>query len=111
MKNAFGLALIAALLWMPAACRRGKKTAEAGGPRIATIVHVGDARSAGQLVSGFHDIEANAWRWTSRQFAVEVATPPGSAQKGATLVFEFTLPQTIIDQLKSVQVTGSVDGN
>jgi|SRR5215831_18014647 len=113
MRIALGLALVAALLWMPAGCRRGKKGAEAasGGPRFATTVHMGDPRSAGQLVSGFHDIEDNAWRWTARKFAVDVGTPPGAAQNGALLEFEFTVPQPVIDQLKSVSVSASVDGN
>jgi hypothetical protein len=115
MRNVFGLALVAALLWMPTGCKRGKKagaeSAAAGGPRVATTVHMGDPKSAGQLVSGFHDIEDNAWRWTQKQFAVEVGTPPGAAQKGATLEFDFTVPQPVIDQLKSVAVSASVDGN
>jgi len=115
MRNALGLAIAAALLWMPAGCGRGKKAAASGaaegGPRFATTVHMGDPKSAGQLVSGFHDIEDNAWRWTQRQFTVEVGTPRGAAQNGATLNFEFTVPQPVIDQLKSVKLTASVDGN
>ena len=112
MKNALGLALIGFLLWMPAACRRAKKAdAESGGTRVATIIHLGDPRSAGQLISGFHDIEARAWRWTSRRFTVELGTPPGAAQNGAVLEFQFSIPQPVMDQLKSVQVTASVDGN
>jgi hypothetical protein len=115
MRNAFGLLLVAALLWMPAGCGRGKKAdasaAAERGPRVATTVHMGDPKSAGQLVTGFHDIEGNSWRWTQRKFAVEVGTPPGAAQNGATLEFEFTVPQPVIDQLKTVAVTASVDGN
>jgi hypothetical protein len=113
MRNAFGLLLVAALLWVPAGCGRGKKDGASveGGPRFATTVHMGDPKSASQLVSGFHDIEGNAWRWTARHFVVEVGTPPGAAQKGATLEFELTVPQPVIDQLKSVAVTASVDGN
>jgi hypothetical protein len=104
--------MLAALLWMPAGCRRGRNAAAAeGGGRLAAGVRMGDPKAARQLVSGFHDIEDNAWRWTSRQFSIELATPSGAAQKGATLAFEFTVPQPVIDQLKSVTVTGSVDGN
>jgi hypothetical protein len=113
MRYALGLALAAALLWTPAGCRRGRNGSEAasGGPRVAATVRMGDPKSAGQLVSGFHDIEDNAWRWTGRKFAVDVGTPPGAAQKGATLEFDFTVPQPVIDQLKSVAVSATVDGN
>jgi hypothetical protein len=115
MRIALGLALVAVLLWIPAGCRRGRKAeaeaAAAGGPRIATTVHMGDPKSAGQLVSGFYDIEDNAWRWTGRQFTVELGTPPGAAQNGATLELQLTVPQPVIDQLKSIQLNASVDGN
>ena len=99
----------------PLGCRRQKKvqvqaTIEEP-PRMASMVHMGDAKAAGQLVSGFYDIEQNAWRWAQKRFSVALRPPLGSAQKGATLNLKFTLPGVIVAKLKSVTVSATVNGS
>ena len=112
MRIGIGLAL-AALLWAPVACK--KKTPAANSAvetkRIATAVQMGDPRAAGQLVSGFYDIEDNAWRWTGKQFVVELGTPIGAAGRGATLTLQFTIPPNVIEKNGPVTLSASVDGN
>jgi hypothetical protein len=72
---------------------------------------MGDPRAAGQLVAGFHDIEAHAWRWSMRQFSVYLRPPLGSAQKGAVLYLNLTLPPVVLEKHQSLSLTASVNGN
>jgi hypothetical protein len=69
-----------------------------------------DTSAAGQLLSGFYPVEANAWRWTARKFSVLLRTPPGAAQTGGNLSLNFTIPDVSIQQLKSVTLSASVNG-
>ena len=106
---------LAALLWAPVACKRKSPAAAAPGAvemkRIATTVQMGDPRAAGQLVSGFYDIEENAWRWTGKQFIVELGTPLGASGQGAALELQFTIPPVVIEKNGPVTLSASVDGN
>jgi hypothetical protein len=109
-----GIALaVALLLWTPVACKRKAPagTQSVDTKRIASRVQMGDPRAAGQLVSGFYDIEENAWRWTGKQFVVELGTPLGAAGRGATLELTFTIPPVVIEKNGSVTLSATVDGN
>jgi hypothetical protein len=112
MRIGIGLAL-AALLWAPVACKQKRPaTATAvDAKRIASTIQMGDPRAAGQLVSGFYDIEENAWRWTGKQFIVELGTPLGASGRGATLQFQFTIPPVVMEKNGAVTLSASVDGN
>ena len=79
--------------------------------RVPTTVQLGDPRAAGQVVSGFYDIEDGAWRWTGKQFVVELGTPLGAAGRGATLELHFTIPPVVIEKNPSITLSASVDGN
>jgi hypothetical protein len=115
MNRALGVALLAAVLWAPAGCHKKRTTSPQAaveeGPRTATMVTVGDPKSAPQLVSGFYDIENGAWRWTGKQFTVELGVPLGAGQKGAALELNFSIPDVVIEKSKSVTLAASVDGN
>lgn len=115
MNRALSAALLAAVLWAPVGCHK-KRNAEPQAaveeaPRLATTVHTGDAKSAPQLVSGFYDIEDGAWRWTGKQFTVELGVPVGAGQAGAALELDFTIPDVVIQKSKNVTLAASVDGN
>jgi hypothetical protein len=110
MRIGIGLAL-ALLVWTPVACKKKSPAQAVENKRIATVVEMGDPRAAGQLLSGFYDIEDNAWRWTGKQFVVELGTPLGAAGRGATLALQFTVPPVVIETNGSVTVAASVDGN
>jgi hypothetical protein len=105
--------LIAALLLAAPACKRAHvkhvDTIEEA-PRLASLVHMGDRTMAYQLVSGFHDVEANAWRWTMQRFSVNLRPPARAAQQGAALEFHLTVPPPTIEKLGSITLAASIGG-
>lgn len=108
-------ALLAALALVPMGCKRAKKvqvqqTVEES-PRMSSVVTMGDPKAETQLVSGFYGIEGNAWRWAARQFTVVLRPPLGASQKGGTLQLNLTVPQVVIDKLKNVSLSATVDGS
>ena len=78
--------------------------------RVVSTFRMNDAGAAGQLLSGFYPIEANAWRWTGKKFSVLLRTPPGAAQTGGNLSFNLSVPDVSIQQLKSITLSASVNG-
>jgi hypothetical protein len=78
-------------------------------PQLASTVRMGDRTMAHQLVSGFYDIESNAWRWTQQKFAVNLRPPAHSAQQGAVLELHLTVPRTSIDKLGSITLSATID--
>jgi hypothetical protein len=113
MKRALTAALLAAVVCAATGCNEKNKTgpeAAGQGPHIATTVHLGDPKSARQLASGFYDIEGGGWRWTGKQFAVQLGVPLGAAQKGAVLELDLTVPPVVIEKGKSVTLAAAVDG-
>ena len=113
MRIAAGLALLALLGTAPA-CKPKKNTpaqTAQQAKRIPISVTMGDPRSAQQLVSGFFDIEDGAWRWTQRQFVIELGTPLGASGRGGTLELRFTIPPVVIEKNQSVKLSAAVDGN
>jgi hypothetical protein len=105
--------LLAALLLAAPACKRANvrhvDTIEEA-PRLASLVHMGDRTMAFQLVSGFHDVEANAWRWTMQKFSVNLRPPARSSQQGAVLELHLTVPPPTIEKLGSITLSASLGG-
>ena len=113
------LASLAASAMLLAACQKDrpvptKATEEEGSSSAASgplsVVAMNDAKHEVQLVNGFYTVEANAWRWTAGKFAVMLKPPVGAAEKGATLKFEFSVPEGNIQKLKSITLGASVGG-
>jgi len=75
-----------------------------------SVVHVADPRVADQLVSGFHQLEGNAWRWTEQRFAVRLEPPPPVLFHSPTLELVFAVPESTIAALGSITVSASLDG-
>ena len=84
-----------------------KTIAEA--PRLRASVEMADPQAAAQLVSGFHEVENKAWRWTERQFTVILATPQ-PMQNGAVLALKLTVPPAITNALKTITLSASIQG-
>jgi hypothetical protein len=106
------LVLAVALLLTPG-CRRQRSratTVEEQSGVLASVVFAADPRTAIQLSKGFHDVEQNAWRWTAGQFNVVLRPPSGAAQKGATLEVKLSVPDTVIQHLKSTTLSAKVGG-
>ena len=79
-------------------------------PSKNSLVRMNDPTAAAQLLNGFYAIENNAWRWTAGHFSVVLFTPPGASQRGATLTFKFSVPETATQKFGSVTLTASIDG-
>jgi hypothetical protein len=107
-------ALLLTMAFAPLACKPKhadvRTIEEEEGPALATIVHMADPRTAGQLVSGFYDVEQNAWRWTAGHFSVALPPPRNAALKGATLELKFTVPDVSIAKLKTISLSASING-
>ncbi len=73
-------------------------------------VHAANPRAAAQLLSGFHELEGNSWRWTKGKFSVILETPKGAAGNGAQLELKFAVPEPVIARRKAVTLLVSVEG-
>jgi hypothetical protein len=77
---------------------------------MSSMVSMADPSTATQLVSGFHAVEQNAWRWTMKKFSVVVKPPVGSDQKGATLRFKLFVPDDQINRLGPITLSAEING-
>jgi hypothetical protein len=90
-------------------CRRKKKvTAREDG--LASVVSVADPADSAQLVRGFSNVEADAWRWSTSKFSVVLRPPAGAAQNGAKLQLVFTLHEAVVSKLGPITVNATVNG-
>jgi hypothetical protein len=107
--------LAATLIIFTSACKRAGKqkpetaTQSASAP-MASNISMGDVSYSSQLLRGFHGVESNAWRWTQKDFAVALGAPTGSEHNGATLALRFSVPEVVIQKLKTVTLSASVNG-
>jgi hypothetical protein len=79
------------------------------GPRLLSTIQMNDPKAAAQLTAGFYAVENNMWRWTAGKFSVQLRTPP-AAPNGATLTLSFTVPEVIVQKLKTIRLTASIAG-
>jgi hypothetical protein len=77
---------------------------------LLSSVRMNDTSAESQLLNGFYPVENNAWRWTAGKFSVKLRTPPGATQSGAGLALAFTLPDSVIQKLKDIAITASING-
>jgi hypothetical protein len=68
---------------------------------LASSLSISDPASRSQLLSGFHELE-DTWRWTRKDFSVELGRPGTAAQKGARVNLVFAIPDLVIQKLKSI---------
>ena len=111
------LVLLAPCLFLPllSSCQRNKPAppvvdAAPESPALQSAVHVADPQATAQLLSGFHQLEQNAWRWTMQRFTVSLATPEGAAAKGATLNLKFAVPEPVLQKLGPLSISAKVNG-
>jgi len=103
------LALLTFVALAPSGCRRKKKgrTREDG---LASVINVADPADSAQIVRGFSNVEADAWRWSTSKFSVVLRPPPGAGQNGAMLELNFTLHEAVVSKLGPVTVSATVNG-
>jgi hypothetical protein len=83
---------------------------EEAAPLPVSLVKMNDTAAGNQLLSGFYNIEGNAWRWTSGKFSVLLGVPAAAGQSGGTLTLNFTIPDVVIKHLPKITLTASVNG-
>jgi tRNA (mo5U34)-methyltransferase len=69
---------------------------------------VNAGRSAVELLSGWHALENDAWRWTEREFAVRVSGLSGVVTR--TLKFRFAIPAVVLEKLGPIRLEAEVNG-
>jgi hypothetical protein len=92
-----------------AGCKRRHNSASQA-QVLASSIYAGDPNVASRFAKGFYDTESGAWRWTGKDFAVDLSPPLHSDQKGAQLVMKLAVPDAVIQKLTSVQLSASIDG-
>jgi len=92
-----------ALAFAGPACKRKE-------PRQLSVVEMSNPTARKQLLTGFYGLEAGAWRWTAKEFAVELAVPPEAARNGAWLRVRLATPDALIDKLGSITLSSTVGG-
>ncbi|HEV8145667.1 MAG TPA: hypothetical protein VGP79_04775 [Bryobacteraceae bacterium] len=105
--------LLLAIVFTGDACRSRRRSASAqveDDGRLLTTVRMADPRGAVQLVRGFYSVEADAWRWAMKRFAVTLRTPTGSNEKGAVLELRYSLPEALLSKLGPITISATVNG-
>ena len=98
--------LLLCLLFVSAGCKHRHR--KASDP--ASTIFAGDPEYASRFTEGFYNIEANAWRWTGKEFAVTLTPPLHSAERGAQLVMHIVVPDPVIQHSQFVELSCSVQG-
>jgi len=101
--------LLIPLLLASAGCKRRNRSSAQTQAAVSTIF-AGDPKVAAQFAKGFYGVEGNAWRWTAKEFAVDLSPPLNSDQKGAQLVVKLAVPDVVIQKLTSVQLSAAIQG-
>jgi hypothetical protein len=113
------LALLVVLLLLELAACKHKPSSSASGADLKTasqnvvelsVVKMSDPAAEPQVVRGVYGVESGSWRWTASKFAVKLRPPDGSAQTGATLQLQFSLPDVIVNKVGPVTLSASVNG-
>ena len=74
---------------------------------IVSLLKMNAPGAKDQLVRGVFGLEST-WRWTTGNFAIVLKTPPGAAEKGATLTLNLTVSDAILKQLHSQSLTAAI---
>ncbi len=77
---------------------------------LASSIYAGDPNVAAHFAKGFYATEEGAWRWTGKEFAVDLSPPLHSDRRGAQLVMKLSVPDAVIQKLTSVQLSASIQG-
>jgi hypothetical protein len=96
---------VLSLFLCPTGCKRRH-----GPPAVVTDARAGDPQVAGRFTDGFYNIEANAWRWTAKEFSITLNPPAHASERGATLVLHLVVPDPVIEHSKFVELSSSIDG-
>jgi hypothetical protein len=96
---------VLALVIAPA-CKKKRATPVARG--VESVVEMNDPAAASQLKSGFYGIESGSWRWTNRDFTVQLMAPPNAQTSGARLRLKFAIPDAVIGKTGPMELSAAV---
>ena len=95
------------LLVLAAGCKSRNRSSQT---LRASTVFAGDPGVESHFAKGFYGVESGAWRWTSKDFAVDLSPPRHADEKGAQLTVKLAVPDAVIQKLGSVQLSSSIQG-
>jgi hypothetical protein len=61
-----------------------------------------------RILGGFHAIEQESWRWTTKQFALEVVLPQG--RKTTEFALKLIVPEAVVQAGRQVKVSCYCEG-
>jgi hypothetical protein len=109
MRSFFLTLLLIPLLLAASGCKR-RHNSSGQTQLLASSIYAGDPNVASHFAKGFYPTEEGAWRWTGKEFAVDLSPPLHSDRKGAQLVMKLAVPDAVIEKLTSVQLSASIQG-
>jgi len=74
----------------------------------SSTIQMNDTSTAAQLISGFYRLEANAWRWTGKDFSVLLRTPDEAQSNGATVTIKVFVSEKQIKELGTITLRASI---
>ncbi|MCU1328529.1 MAG: hypothetical protein JWN34_3899 [Bryobacterales bacterium] len=75
---------------------------------LSSSLKMSDQSAAAQLTRGFYALESGSWRWTAGSFQAALRPPMTSSEKGAVLLFSFSIPDVLIQKLSAVNLSASI---
>jgi hypothetical protein len=99
--------ILVPLLLLGTGCKRRHKGSGQAQVRASTIF-AGDPNVDAHFARGFYQVEEGAWRWTAKEFAVDLTPPLHADQRGAQLVVKLAVPDGVIQKLTSIQLSGAI---
>ena len=85
-----------------AACHRTPR-----GPQ--SVIRMSDLHTKNQLLRGFYELEAGAWRWTEPQFVCTLAVPAAAKGKGGELLLQGSLTDGAVES-GPLTVSATING-
>jgi len=75
---------------------------------LVSSLKMSDPGAKEQLVKGVYALENGMWRWTAGNFTIVLKTPPGAAQKGATLTLNLSAAEAVLKDLHSQSLSAAI---
>ncbi len=101
--------ILVLLLLLLSGCGRAPVVVVEKQEPVAAAVDMSDPAAARQLISGFHELEYGAWRWTAGRFSAMLQPPADAPLNGAVLELRLAIPEAIAKR-GPVTLRGSIEG-
>lgn len=74
------------------------------------MIRMADLHTQKQLLRGFYQLEAGAWRWTQKEFSVVLKVPEEASKKGGVLTLQGSLTPDSV-QNGPVEISCEINGH